>query len=226
MKKNTTTSKLPYSRTGLTALLGLGAATSANAAVVMSTTVGSGLRPPATSGSIGWDIDNDGANDFSLSNSATSAAFWNDYDGRILGKTTDLNSPFLKLSTSQAISSGVPGYGFAAAPQGVAVMYITTIGANASQGGWAINDTGFIGFKFEISGNTHFGWAEVTIDALNPGQGFIINEAWYNTTADQGLLAGTQTVVPEPSTYAVGLAGLALGAAGLRRWRKAKQASA
>jgi MYXO-CTERM domain-containing protein len=93
------------------------------------------------------------------------------------------------------------------------------IGTEAANGSWSYNETGYVGFKFTSDGNTHFGWASVTIGGSNR---FTFNEAWYNSTPGASITAGQTSAVPEPSTYAVGLGALALGAAGVRRWRQRK----
>ncbi|MGJ3242545.1 MAG: hypothetical protein ACFE0O_06275 [Opitutales bacterium] len=95
---------------GLAALLSLGAAGSAHAAIVQSTTVGAGLRPPSTDGSTIWDVDNDGTLDFELKNYSTYAASFNDFPGgRVVGKTTVTQDRFQKLNSGFVVSSGMTG---------------------------------------------------------------------------------------------------------------------
>lgn len=218
---------LAYAQTGFSALLALGAVSSASASVVASTTVGAGLRPPSSPGTIGWDVDGDGWDDFILTNtSGTAAGFIDTNGGRIFGFIGGTIGPFLNIGTNQLIKSGVSGYYFAANQQFVTITDDGQLPFNLISSGWAIDTAGYIGFKFTNITGAHFGWAQVTIDGTHPGSGFIITEAYYNTVPDQGLYAGTQIAVPEPATTATGLAALALGAATLRRWRKAKQAKA
>lgn len=189
----------------------------------MSTTVGMGLRPPSSNGAVNWDVDNDGTPDFELQNIFGSYALFDDLNGgRVFGKTSIGVDTFLKITSGQPINSGVAGYGFASFAQaGVSVTYSNSIGTDAFKGGWSMGQTGLIGFKFTSGADTHFGWASVTLDG-GAGDGFIINAAYYESTPGQSITAG-QTV-PEPASTALGLAGLAAGAAGLRRWRKAKTA--
>ncbi|WOO39809.1 hypothetical protein [Rubellicoccus peritrichatus] len=71
------------------------------------------------------------------------------------------------------------------------------------------------------------GWARTTIYKAidsNPA-GLVIHEWAYEDTPGQSIRVGQTTNVPEPAAVATGLGALALGAAGLRRWRKAKQAA-
>ncbi|MGJ3242546.1 MAG: hypothetical protein ACFE0O_06280 [Opitutales bacterium] len=119
------------------------------------------------------------------------------------------------------------GYGFLASVQDPDLTYASgdLIGSAAGGQGWSLGDTGFIGFKFTANSgsDTHYGWAEITIDGAFAGSGYIIHDAWYNSTPGAAITVGA---IPEPETAAAGLGALALGAAGLRRWRQRKQAAA
>jgi len=91
--------------------------------------------------------------------------------------------------------------------------------------------TGFLGFRAQIGGTNHFGWARIRMDPWQPGIGptlpgpppvvtgavpiTIIDMAW-ESTPNTPILAGE---VPEPAS-AVALGLLALGAAGIRPRRK------
>ena len=88
-----------------------------------------------------------------------------------------------------------------------------------------------VGFRFEISGATHYGWANLFIDDGTGGgrAGDVTITQWaYESTADCAINVGQTSgdncstpSVPNPGTLAL----LAAGAAGLRRWRgKAKAA--
>ena len=78
---------------------------------------------------------------------------------------------------------------------------------------------GYIGIEFDNGGNTHYGWVAVNLTSPSAEnlQLDITAYAWENI-AGQGISAGA---VPEPSTYALGLGLLALGAAGIRARRQA-----
>lgn len=78
---------------------------------------------------------------------------------------------------------------------------------------------GYIGIEFDNGGNTHYGWVAVNLTSPSAEnlQLDITAYAWENV-AGQGISAGA---VPEPSTYALGLGLLALGAAGIRARRQA-----
>ena len=76
----------------------------------------------------------------------------------------------------------------------------------------------FIGFRFESSEGLHFGWATINIEfGLGGHQRITISDWTYNTTAGKPVAVG-QVSEPESSLPALTL--LALGAAGVRSWRK------
>lgn len=81
--------------------------------------------------------------------------------------------------------------------------------------------TRYLGLEFfrDGSGDSYFGWIEAAVEDTGNGvlQLTVSNYAWENTP-NAGINAGA---VPEPSTYALGLGLLALGAAGIRARRQA-----
>ncbi|WOO39814.1 hypothetical protein [Rubellicoccus peritrichatus] len=95
----------------------------------------------------------------------------------------------------------------------------TFVGAS----GFTSGETGFMGFYFNLGSGPQYGWAEVTFfDGNDPG---ITVHRWAYEDDGSSIQVGDTGVIPEPATVATGLGALALGAAGLRRWRKAKQAA-
>jgi hypothetical protein len=86
----------------------------------------------------------------------------------------------------------------------------------AVSGNWSEtspDNTGYLGLQFEIAGDDHYGWAEIT---LNDDGTIELARFAYNDVAGESITAGQ---VPEPSSAAL----LILGAAGAltRRQRKA-----
>ncbi|WOO43531.1 hypothetical protein [Rubellicoccus peritrichatus] len=85
-----------------------------------------------------------------------------------------------------------------------------------------------IGFRFIGSDNqTHYGWASLSMtgeygnsdDSDNDARTTILSWA-YEDEANTPITVGQ---VPEPSAIACGLGALALGAAGLRSWRRSRK---
>ncbi|HEY6290485.1 MAG TPA: PEP-CTERM sorting domain-containing protein [Terriglobia bacterium] len=82
----------------------------------------------------------------------------------------------------------------------------------------------FLGLRFEISGQTHYGWAEFSFvragfsGSIPYVTAHMVAYA-YDTVPNQGLLAGQDpSAAPEPGTLGL----MALGFMGLRFWRKKK----
>jgi hypothetical protein len=88
-------------------------------------------------------------------------------------------------------------------------------------------------FQFEDGSNTLYGWIQLSYSVSGQfgpdaifGPELTIHDFAYDDSG--AVIAAGQTVdasqVPEPSTAAsTGLAALALGAVGLRQWRKTRQ---
>jgi hypothetical protein len=90
---------------------------------------------------------------------------------------------------------------------------------------WAQKHRGaFLGVKFSINGETHYGWAHITLGS----KGTVLNGYAYETVANQpietGKTSGTdsaaweKTVLPRPQSATLGA--LARGSHGLAIWRK------
>jgi hypothetical protein len=89
----------------------------------------------------------------------------------------------------------------------------------------------YVLFSFDSGSNTYFGWLDLSLSITKAngsnalyGPNLTINSFAYETTPDRFLPAGSDESVPEPATVELtGLAALALGAVGVRRWRAAKR---
>jgi hypothetical protein len=93
---------------------------------------------------------------------------------------------------------------------------------NNEQSNFTKGIPGYFAFQFEGSNNaTYYGWGELLITGRPVGQGFTIEEAYYNNIAGQSIMVG-QTAVPEPSSTAL----LTLGATGLAAWRLRRKKAA
>lgn len=91
-------------------------------------------------------------------------------------------------------------------------------GGFGDKGNWSPDGTpGFLGVRFDISGQTHYGWVRVGVTFQSTS--FRIVDWAYNTTSGEAIRAGEP--IPEPSTLSL----MALGAAGLLALRRRKQKS-
>jgi hypothetical protein len=98
-----------------------------------------------------------------------------------------------------------------------------------ASGPWGAGATGYLGVRFSISGQNHYGWISLTEGpnfGLNGGgySGSILGYA-YESCANVGITAGATSgggtcgaTTPEPGTLGL----VALGSLGLGFWRRKK----
>jgi len=126
-----------------------------------------------------------------------------------------------KIGPSAHFSSGVNTH------SGVTIERIkgTFRGATHLYGNWKGNPhNGYLGVKFLINGETHFGWVRLSVTSTFPLNTYITGYA-YETVAGKKILAG---IPPKQATPEIGenqtsgpsLGMLALGTGGLPLWRR------
>lgn len=225
----------------------------ADGAIVQSATLGGGLRAPFNS-SADWDVDGDGTSDFRLfgasviytttfftfpvptvSGGTTIVMSTNTFPvatisigsmnelngGRFVAPLAAVSDGIAKLPSGILVGPTMTNYKFFPNAQtAITMTSYGSVGADASQGGWSVPTTGFFGFRFTSGPDTYYGWGVMTLDGQFGG-GFRIDEAYYESTPGAAITVGT---IPEPRQVATGLAALALGAAGVRRWRRTRAA--
>jgi hypothetical protein len=122
---------------------------------------------------------------------------------------------------------GLGGYAFKVNPNSTVgpLKNFSSFGALANKTGlgltggvWKPGDLAFLGLKFDVSGDTHYGWAEVM---LNNDYTVTLYGVAYETVKDTAITAPA-TFVPEPNELAL----LAVGAAGLAIVRKRRKSKA
>lgn len=191
------------------------------------------------------DLNNDGTNDFQLllnwdSNGASfssATAFGSAYlngvnGGRVaqVGSVSELAQ--LPLNTPIDVGLNFGQFGLI-----VGNFYSITSGGSTaanSSGVWVEDVQSFAGVRFNIGGNTHYGWIRLSwndthgIDTSMTPDGFVdqvtIYDWAYESTPDTTILAGatpppTPPTVPEPGSLAL----LATGAAGIAALRRRRQ---
>jgi hypothetical protein len=101
-----------------------------------------------------------------------------------------------------------------------------SISGPTKSGNWQSTDTpvqAYLGVAFDISGSTHYGWAQLTVDAnfgFPSNASITLIDYAYESQAGVGIEAGaTASAVPEPSTLGL----FALGAAGVMALRRKRQ---
>ncbi|MCG8428673.1 MAG: hypothetical protein MI754_15065 [Chromatiales bacterium] len=119
------------------------------------------------------------------------------------------------------------------------VVYSTSgsgdVGNDMQNGGFVGGGSEYFGFRFESNGQTHYGWAEIDINASTAPFGFTITRWAYEDTPDTPIAVGavaptapsSQPVsVPVGGAPMIGLTMLGLGAAGLRELRRRRKSKA
>ncbi len=158
-----------------------------------------------------WDIDGGGVNDFNFSNYASVTFKKLDAAPSNAGNAWVKNSTSFRLRAVPAnftIGTGVPFNSGA----------VNFTANSAAQGGLHFG-TEYVGFKFQLTGQTHYGWANITLGSRS----LVFNDWAYQSTANTPIAAGA--VVPEPAQSAAGLGLLALGAAGVAAFKRRAKAA-
>jgi hypothetical protein len=206
---------------GSASIAALLSASAANATIIYfnpETKITSGN---SASGDVDWDIDGVGVPEAFLSNfssSYISTYFYKNLssNGNSFAVVTGNNGNLLGLAAGQTISNG---RGFSNSVGSIFLSASLDNATNITSGA-----STYIGFRFKPSSTILYGWANVTLTDGGSYGTFVINE-WAYDDSGSSIQTGQTSAVPEPATYALGLGALALGAAGLRRWRKQKKAA-
>jgi hypothetical protein len=138
------------------------------------------------------DVDNDGTPEFRFWNNSNSYLFVkpNFSNAGILGSSYSSYVYPFALNSGATISNGqttwFPGNG----------LYQSMNFINCLYGNWCDPTTDkYLGLRFSISGQTHYGWARVSVYNL-PGLGDYPNSGWaitgyaYEATANTPIIAG------------------------------------
>jgi hypothetical protein len=173
--------------------------------------------------SIELDLNHDGVNDFLVSR-------WLYGDGSHL--TIDQQTPANGiLAHAAALPAGVR-----IGPKGAFVGYasmasnVTISGESFSDGPWKDATKHYLGLKFSINGETHYGWARLTVTAKG-GISATLSGYAYETVPNKPILAGqtsgsevSMAIEPQemlaPSQLYATLGMLARGADRLAIWRR------
>ncbi len=197
----------------------MASATGAQAAIqYFTTTITSDSSTP---GNVAWNIDGLGAVEANLNN------------------TVNGGSIYIKnITVGSAAGFGVVTNGFnlipglaSNQPIGSADNFSSSVDSVFYGGGlFSVSNISsvvatYIGFKFNPEGTELYGWANVTFTQEGNWGTITITEWAYDDTG-ASILTGATGAIPEPANFAVGLGALALGAAGLRRRRRARAVAA
>jgi hypothetical protein len=222
----------PSASLGLCSLLPLLASANAEAGIISNTSLGLGSITLGPGPSLQtWNIDNTGDAEFRF-NADTSNLIWLNAVGandkiHVLSVDFGVYKVLDEVKDAYVKTTGIAYPNRAFAHINATVLKNGKIASGMLTANFK-NDggKGYIGFSFLHNSVTCYGWASVTAteDAGHMGT-FTVN-SWAFEDAGANIIVGDTGAVPEPSEAALGLGALALGAAGLRRWRKTKAAKA
>lgn len=165
-----------------------------------------------------WDVDSNGSTDLFVGDGDAYMSLFAPGTAEGGSWMQSASGKLAALATTAMVSAG------AAFRNGA---YLTVAGSLGTQAdGFTSVAASFVGFKFEIDGNTHYGWAQLTPTFGGAGSSIQIHQWAFNSIADAAIQVGQTSAVPEPAAAATGLGLLALGAAGLRRQRWLKRQAA
>lgn len=191
---------------------------------------------PGTSFSL--DLNHDGITDFRLTNAGGFSCFskacsewWSRGSMKIYGARA--GNGIVGGPNASVLARGAP------IGPGQAFYNNRTLGellgrfssAPGSFAGWGYwgwgpgGTTGYLGLEFQIGGQTHYGWAALTVSfegekGVGPYYELLTGYA-YDTVAGQSIDAGQTSSTPEPGSLGL----LALGSLGLGFWRRRKAAT-
>ena len=192
---------------------------SANASIVytkVNVTISEGVIP--------IDLDQDGKIDFKLHNywAGTSSSVQvitikgnvSDSEAAVIGQKKDFFEDAIAVPLNYSIGSGI------------SKTFVNLKTNHAYIGGGITNE--FLGLRFSINGQLHYGWARITTKAHGFQFATIqLTGFAYETTSNTAILAGDRgpgageaEVETVPGKSAPSLAMLSLGALGLDIWRR------
>lgn len=162
------------------------AGTEASAAVVYTDV------SPDFSGGVGGqyflDLNNDGTNDFRIYHNGSYNLFIEPIgpNNEVLGSGSSQYAYPYVLSYGSAISGGASGgwynNGYSAGYQSL------NYGSYATFGNWANITDGYLGLRFQVGGQTHYGWCRMDVNAS--GSSWVIKDYAYESTPGASILAG------------------------------------
>jgi hypothetical protein len=140
----------------------------------------------------GLDMDNDTVIDFGVigSSLAPAVGFYGILPSNSwVGSNPSFKYPFA-LNSGDVISSAQSiWYG---GTSNVGTMNYASCYGGIGGSNWCGVTDKFLGLRFQISGNTHYGWAKM--DVSTSGDSFTIKEYAYNSTPDEAINAGQTTL--------------------------------
>jgi hypothetical protein len=194
------------------------------------------LPPPPP---VAIDINHDGINDFSFSlysfayhSFNLDLTMWPLEGGAVMGQP-GLKGPIYASALMRGAKIGPSAHFSTTGRADIELAHGFDASSNYSRklyGNWGGNPTNrYIGVKFLINGQTHYGWVRMTVTTEPSGLSATITAYAYETVANKRILAGSPAKTAEaasrlsdPSLHQgrASLGMLAFGSDGLKLWRR------
>jgi hypothetical protein len=185
---------------------------------------------------INLDLNHDGIEDFKLSAFYVLQSTGHAGTGALVvlppGKNAVVQAQGSALALPAGFRIGPGGHRFAGGFLFMAAMFRTN-GSLVTWGPWAHVKNRYLGLKFQIKGQTHFGWARLSTKIGFGGATGVLTGYAYETIPNKAIITGKthgtdeepaleslKTRESEPPTLGV----LAMGAPGLSIWRRKESA--
>jgi hypothetical protein len=147
-------------------------------------------------GTVTLDLNNDGIPDFQFSNpfTVTSVGRVNFGTLKVLPQSQN-NAIWGTGGAASALGSGVtigsngkfqPGHNIMGSAGFYSHYYVTY----HSGGQWTQVTRGYLGFKFTIQGEIHYGWARLNVAATDSGMYAAVSEYAYETVPNKSIVTG------------------------------------
>lgn len=211
-------------------------APSANAQIVYTST----HETISHGGVLQIDLNNDAVNDFTISQRVYTSFYYRGFlgvsgDQNIGTGVIGGNKP-VPLPYGAPIGPASPRRFIPAQSQSLSMAYGGTfVGSCFAFGHWANVVHRFLGLRFNIGGQVHYGWARLSVSTCTTGGGSTpmsvsLNGYAYETQPDKTIQAGETGLAADLGTFdgspakprvesqSLGL--LSLGSMGLEMWRK------
>ena len=194
-------------------------------------------------GLIGFDLNHDGIADFAFSNWSSVQSFGIAAELRVVPsrQANEIWGAYISSTGVQVLFAAPLPKGTKVGPKGQFQrdpsrgLPMAQSGVHGGYGSWQHVTQAYLGLKFVIKGETHFGWARVRVSASHAPFTATLTGYVYETIPGKAILAGAtkepdsaeptaalSSHTPEPTT----LGALALGAPGLSIWRRKESAAA
>ena len=176
-----------------------------------------------TEGFLHIDLDHDGVTDFALFNSEFDCCYY--YGGRLV-IFGDRNEAPAVLAKKIGGGASFVDAGSGRLPA-LATTYATYFGRRIRGGNWLNVGGKYVGLRFVLNGQTHYGWIRLSVNGDShhiPAITVKMTGYAYETTPNKAIPAGYRGFASDGSTAETpapaSLGVLSLGAAGLDAWRQ------